>query len=40
MYKNTKIDKSLLLQVGIPSWLRTGHSSEYIIIGARDTNII
>jgi hypothetical protein len=36
VYRNTKIDKSLLLQVGVPGWLRTGHSSEHIIIGARD----
>jgi len=37
VHSNTKIDKSLRLQVGVPGWLRTGHSSEHIIIGVRDT---
>ena len=36
VHRNTKIDKSLRLQVGVPGWLRTGHSSGHIIIGARD----
>jgi hypothetical protein len=37
VHKNTKIDKSSRLQVGVPGWLRTGHRSEHIIIGARDS---
>jgi len=36
VHSNTKIDRSSRLQVGVPGWLRTGHSSEHIIIGARD----
>jgi len=36
VHSNTKIDRSSRLQVGVPGWLRTGHSSEHIIISARD----
>ena len=35
VHRNTKINKSSRLQVGVPGRLRTGHSSEHTI-GARD----